>query len=265
MRFPISSGRVLGICLSLKKIFSRGEPYIFLTTMPKSASTFLHRALVELTEFESAYFASAYKNIEQELYQPALIDYYDVGSVTQQHTRANQINLDLLAKFRIRPVVLIRKIPDVIVSMRDHLINERPDNLPGLYPARDFADFDKERQLDFVTSYMGPWLVSFYASWKEAEKQADTDILWLQYETAVKDWSSAITSVITFHGIEKSLTEIETALDAIRTRKKTQLRINKAVIGRGDDMLSTDQHRRLQDLASAYPGIDFSPVGIQLP
>ena len=241
---------------------SAGRPYILLATMPKSASTFLHRALVELTGFRSVYLASAYRNIEQELYLPSLIDNYDVASVTQQHIRANRINLELLERFKIRPVVLVRDIHDVIVSMRDHFLKERMDNLPGLYVPEAFPELDEQQQLDFVTTFAGPWLISFYASWVIARASTETDILWLHYEHAVNDWPATLRSVVDFYDIECTETNIDRALSEMTQRKKSQLRINKGTPGRGKDILSDEQRQSIVRMSRAYPDIDFSSVGI---
>jgi hypothetical protein len=85
----LSTDTALRICLKQRKLLSTPRPYFFVTAMPKSASTFLHRALLDLTGFGTAYFASTYGNIEQELYRPRLIDSYDVATVMQQHVRAS--------------------------------------------------------------------------------------------------------------------------------------------------------------------------------
>lgn len=262
MTFPFSTDNALRACLKLKKLVSTGRDYIFLAAMPKSASTFLHRALVELTGFQSAYLASHYRNIEQELYLPSLIDNYDIATVTQQHTRANHINLNLMKQFRIRPVVLVRNVPDVIVSIRDHLLAERMDNLPGLYVPDNFRELSKQVQLDFVTSHAGPWLISFYASWVRAQDVTKIGILWLHYEQITGDWTVTLRRVLDFFSIEKSDLEIERALREILQRKKSQLRINKAVSDRGKRELSDEQRQRLLELSMAYSAIDFSAIGI---
>jgi hypothetical protein len=60
----LSTDTALRICLKQRKLLSTPRPYFFVTAMPKSASTFLHRVLLDLTGFGTAYFASAYGNIE---------------------------------------------------------------------------------------------------------------------------------------------------------------------------------------------------------
>jgi hypothetical protein len=180
----------------------------------------------------------------------------------QQHVRANQANLTLMDQFRIRPVVLVRNIYDVIVSMRDHLLNERLDNLPGLYVPEEFPEFDSRLQLDFVVTHAAPWLISFYYSWVMAEKSARLDVLWLNYEVIVADWPTALKRVLRYYGIEKSDAEVETALSNLLQKKKSQLRLNKGISGRGAEELSAEQRQQIFRMTLAYPGVDFSTVGI---
>lgn len=253
----------LRACLKARKIFSRNQPYVFLAAMPKSASTFLFRVLVEITGYEHAYFASAYRNIEQELYIPRLIDAYNVATVTQQHMRANDINLEIMKEFGIRPVVLVRDILDILVSIRDHLLHEQPDNLPGLYVPDNFVKFNNEQQYDFVTTYAAPWLVSFYASWAMASEESKIDMIWLHYDEVTGNSAETVQQILHFLDLEGYSNRIEPALQSIRGSEQTRIRLNKGVSGRGTQELSADQVTRVRQLALTYPDIDFTRVGLQ--
>jgi len=262
MKIPLSTEVALSFCLKLKKIFSSPQPHIFISAMPKSASTFLHHSLLELTGFKSAYFASEYRNIEQELYRPSLIDVYDVATVTQQHVRANLPNLLLIEQFNLRPVVLVRDVYDVVVSMRDHLLNERLDNLPSIYAPEAYPELDGQQQLDLLVDYAAPWLISFYHSWVAAEAAGSADILWLRYSEASSDWPATLRRVIDFHEIKKSDDEITQALDNLQLKRKSRLRMNKGIAGRGARELTVDQRQRIDNMTHAYPKTDFSIIGI---
>ena len=169
-----------------------------------------------------------------------------------------------MERFGIQPVLLVRNIYDVIVSMRDHLLNERLDNLPGLYVPEEFSEFDSRLQLDFVVTNAAPWLISFYYSWVMAEKSARLDVLWLNYEVIVADWPAALKRVLRYYGIDKSDADVETALNNLLQKKKSQLRLNKGISGRGAEELSAEQRQQICRMTLAYPGIDFSTVGIDM-
>jgi len=108
---------------------------VFVAAMPKSGSSFLARALCEATTYRHSYCDFSYANIEQELYLPRLVDIYGKGTVVQQHVLANEPNLLLFKEFGIRPIVLVRNLFDLVISVRDHLLTERLDGLPGAYPS----------------------------------------------------------------------------------------------------------------------------------
>ena len=86
--------------------------------------------MANLTGYAHSYLAFAYKNVEQELYLPRIVDNYGKGVVVHQHFKANEPNLDLLMEFSIQPIVLVRNVFDVLVSLRDHLNKYALDNIP---------------------------------------------------------------------------------------------------------------------------------------
>ena len=110
--------------LSYKKRFSKKRDHLFVACMPKSGSTFLANALSELTGYRYVNLAYAYERSEQNLYLPKLIDSFSFGSVTHLHVRATESTIDLMKMFSIRPVILVRNIFDIVVSIRDHMFNE---------------------------------------------------------------------------------------------------------------------------------------------
>ena len=246
--------------LRLRKLrYSEGR-FLFLAAMPKSGSTFLSNALAKLFGYRHSYFAFAYRNIEQELYLPRLVDAYGQGTVVQQHSRANVPNLDLLQELRITPLVLVRNLFDVLVSVRDHLRREQTDNIPSLYVPASFAKLSEESQLDFIVSYYGPWLISFYVSWFEAERARRLDFMWLTYEDCIQDWHQAILEVAKFHRFSASAGEIDDALRA--TADSGSTRFNKGVAGRGRQLLTEAQKSLLGHMVAFYPEVDFARLGV---
>ena len=212
--------------------------------------------------YEHSYFAFAYYNIEQELYLPRLIDAYGRGTVTQQHFRANPPNLEILRQFGIRPVVLVRNIFDVIVSMRDHLLRERLDNLPSVYAPIQFAEFDDEKQIDYLITYVAPWLITFYVSWHNAFVTREYDFCWLSYEDMIRNWPTAIANILKFYNQQKTSAEIEIVLHRMSKTSGSSTRFNQGVSGRGHQLMSLAQKERIQDMTQAYSDVDFAKIGI---
>ncbi len=235
---------------------------IFIAAMPKSGSSFLSYALAELTGYPHAYCAYDYDRTEQELYLPKVIDVYGRGSVVQQHVRANEPNLAIFRDFGIRPVVLVRNLFDVVVSVRDHLRDESLTNFPSAYVSEEFRAFDDERQFDFIVAFVVPWYLGFYYSWWDAERRAALPFDWLVYDEVIRDWPRAIGGVLSARGLERSEADVAAVVAGLRERPHRRVRVNQAVPNRGDSLLSARQRERIVELARFYPGVDFGRIGI---
>lgn len=242
----------------IRRVSTRDSRIVLIACMPKSGSTFLSTALAGAIGYRHSYLACAYRNVEQELFVPKILDTYGRGTVVQQHLRANVPNLEVIRRFRIRTTVLVRDIMDVLVSLRDHLSNERLDNIPSLYPPHAYREQPIEQQLDYVIDYFAPWLIQFYVSWARAQQESRTDLLFLDYGTCRADWTGALRRIADQHGLDVSAAELKQSVD--RTTATNKTRMNKGVSGRGRDLLSADQVERVVRLTKVYPEVDFSPV-----
>jgi hypothetical protein len=262
LRFLYSSQAGILIYQRLRRcIFSNGK-YLVLAAMPKSGSTFLSHTLCALTGYRHYYLACAYDNIEQEIYLPRVIDGFGCGRVVQQHFKANGPNLEVLNRFDIKPVVVVRNIFDLAASIRDHLVTERLDNLPSVYPPGDFLTFNASRQLDFVIDMVIPWYITYYVSWCQAEKRKQIEFLWVVYEELVADWGTGIRRILDFFGMRKPDVAIARAIETTRAAPKERTRLNVGVPGRAYGLLSDSQRERIVRLTRYYPNVDFTRIGI---
>ncbi|MEX1081164.1 MAG: sulfotransferase domain-containing protein, partial [Halofilum sp. (in: g-proteobacteria)] len=241
---------------------ARGQT-LFITCMPKSGSTFLLQALKEATGYTDAMLTYAYERNEQDLYLPRLIDRQYENTVTRHHTRASGPNLELFHRFDIRPVVLVRDLLDVAVSVRDHLLLEGHRNFPALYAPSSYTRMGSGEQLDFVVDHSMPWYVQYYAGWYEAWESGELDMLWLRYEELVADWSHGIARILEFHGLGDRVGQVEAAIAASYQSALSVKRLNRGVVGRGQLELSAAQRSRIRDLACYYyRDVEFSFVGL---
>lgn len=223
--------------------------------MPKSGSTFLTKLLANVLGYKHGYFSYAYYNVEQELYVPKILDAFGKGTVVQQHFKASEPNLSILEQFELRPVILMRDIADVLVSVRDHLLHERSDNIPSLFPPENFPSICSESQLDYLVKFFAPWLVQFYVSWKRAESRG-TELLWLRYEECVHDWAAAVDEILEFNRLPANPGAAARQLAANAPLGNT--RLNKGVPGRGRQELTVAQREALRAMTRSYPelGLD---------
>ncbi len=259
-RAPASS--LLRYVFRVKRMIGGAGDRMFIAAMPKSASSFLLNALAAATGHQVTDLTTGNERQEQDLYYPKLVDSYGSRTITRHHTRATRPNLKLMRKFRIRPVILVRNLLDVIPSTLDHLFNEGFEHFPFLYCNERFPELDRTSQIDCIIEMGLPWFYSFYVSWYDACAKGEIEAVWLTYEEMVGDWPAALRKVLEFYGLERDDTRIEEALAYTRRLDYEKIRVNEGRVGRGESLLSARQSQRIVDMARFYPWVDFSRVGI---
>jgi len=238
--------------------------FLFVACMPKSGSTFVCRALQTLTGYPARELSYAYERTEQDLYLPKVVDAARKGCVVQQHVQATGANLEIMQKFAIRPVILVRNLFDVVVSIRDYLFVEGFEKFPSLYATDALAAMPLERQHDFLITFAMPWYFDFYVSWFDATRDKRVESLWLSYDDLRSDWAAGISQILDHYGIERSESEIAETIDFLQGQPSS-IRFNRGVSGRGTAALTPEQKQRLLDMAAMYPWVDFSSVGLHHP
>ncbi len=254
--------RLINYSLRMQRQTSRRGEYIFIASLPKTGSTFMAKALENLTGFRYVNLAYAYERNDQNLYLPKLVDAFSFGSVTHQHVRATAPNIELMNTFSIRPVILTRNIFDVVISIRDHMFNEGYA-FPTFYCNEKFQDLDESSQLDQIIELGLPWYFNFYVAWYEASSSKSIETLWMKYEEVIADWGAALEAVSQFYGMDKSKQEITVSLEQTREMQKQKTRLNVGVSGRGLNSLTEQQKERIVSMARFYPWVDFSMIGIE--
>src|SRR5215472_10931654 len=124
---------------------------IVVAAAPKAGSTFLVNTLMQVTGLRGFRLCSAYSTNEHDLYLPALCVMNASGCVSQLHMKGTYHNAALMRSFGIRPIILVRRIADMIIDLAL------------------------------------PWFVNFYVSWHRLCEQGAVDALWLTYEELSAD------------------------------------------------------------------------------
>ena len=232
--------------------------HIFIACVPKSASTFLKNLLVTLTGYRDVFMVYAAGQNEHELYLPTLRETAHLDTVTQQHCRASDANVQMMQAFEIKPVVLVRNIFDSVMSLLDFYDKGAFYNS---YFREDFKSLDEETKIDLLIDNIIPWYFQFVASWSLVEKQKTLDIFWLSYEDLIADKPSVIQNILKFYGFGAARRGIEQKIREIESESR-KIRFNKGVKGRGESRLSERQKQRIRRLARYYPATDFSRMGL---
>ena len=193
--------------------------------------------------------------LDQNFMESRLIDSWSFKSISTTHTRATKVNLERMRAYGIRPVVLVRNIFDVAVSMRDHIHRESIWN-PTFSPDPAFLDMTPERQLDAVIDLAIPWNLFFVAEWQRSGIEA----LNLRYEELIDNPVDTMQRILDFYAIEKPRMDPASAWAEAANSGVTRKNVGRP--GRGSDQFSDAQVRRVRDLAAHFPDTDFSAIGL---
>ena len=232
--------------------------HIFIACAPKSGSTFLKNVMVALTRFRPIFSVFAAMQNEHELDLPIWVKFGKTNTVTQQHCRASEANIQLMQAFGIRPVVLVRNIYDTTVSLRDFY--RTGFTMTTYYNRDDFDNSTEEQQTDLIIDNVLPWYFQFISSWQRAEADNRLEVFWLKYEEMIGDKAGTVERLLKFYGLNAQRADIEHVVAATEgdTRRN---RFNKGVAGRGE-LLTAQQKERISKLARYYPSADFGCVGL---
>ena len=232
--------------------------HVFIACVPKCASTFLKDLLVSLTGYRDVFMVQAAGQNEHELYLPSVIEAACLDTVTQQHCRASDANVQIMEAFGIKPVVLVRDIFDSVMSLLDFYDKGAFHNS---YFRSDYQSLDEETRIDLLIDNVIPWYFQFVASWSEVERKRALDIFWLNYEELIADKPAIVQNVLKFYGLGASLRGIEQKIRETESQAG-KIRFNKGVTGRGKSGLSDKQKEKVRGLARYYPTTDFGRIGL---
>ena len=233
--------------------------HIFITCTPKSGSTFLKNVLVSLTGFKDLFSVYAALQNEHELDLPQFVKFGTENTVTQQHARASEANIQMMQAFGVTPIVLVRNIFDSAASLLDFYT--KGFTFSTFFNKEEFLGFDDEQKIDLLIEFALPWYFQFVASWQRAERENRLEVQWLTYEEMIADKPAAIEKVLDFYGMNAPRETIRQKIAAIEADADKN-RFNKGVAGRGKTVLSENQKTRIRNLARHFPSTDFRLIGI---
>ena len=232
--------------------------HALIACMPKSGSTLLFETMSALTGWQKAFFSYAYMQNEQELYLPNMLESASQDTVTQQHCRATSANIHLIQGFGITPIVLIRNLFDIVLSLADFYDSGAVANT---FFIGQWTDLTAEEKHDAIIDHVMPWYLGFYASWQQANEKQAVDCLFLRYEDLIADKPATLLRTMDFLGVETTLADCKAAFARIED-SPAKTRLNRGIAGRGEKTLTDEQQDRIRRIASSYRKIDFSPVGL---
>jgi len=242
----------------------RGDKKLLvIAAVPKSGSTFLANTLSKCTGLADFRLSAGYATNEHDLYLPSLCLMNRYGCVSRLHIKGTFHNAALMRAFGIKPVVLVRGIDDIVVSLMHDLKEKalKPDFGTGqngysfLWQDQSTKDLSDERLLDMIIDLAVPWFVNFYVSWQRLCEQGAVDALWMTYEKMLADKRGALREILDFLGLPQVTIDPE-----LLDRRYGTFREGKR--GRGSWILSAEQRARIRGHFSFYSGVDFGKYGV---
>ena len=237
------------------------RPSIILAFPPKAAGTFFRSAAIVATDGQLLRTVHASGGRDSTFYLPIFILYYagntpSATMVSHVHMQALPANRHFIEAFDLKPVVMIRAIPDMLASYGDMLEADpgTSDNwlnarLPANFPAMTVED-----RGDFLIDMFGPWYASYFETWLDYASQAPERVCVLRYRDFVADSAGALETTLRHSGLARSRAECQLAIDNV-WEERDKFRFNKGVEGRGHQRFTPAQLTRLGRMLDYYPGL----------
>ncbi len=239
----------------------RRRPVVVLAFPPKAAGTFFREAVNIAVGGQLVRAVHAQGGRDAQLYLPNFIAYYlgvmpDHVFVTHVHMQALPANIHFLEAFDIRPVVMMRSIPDMLASYWDMLESDpvaRADGLNCRIP-QNFPELSDAAKADFLTDILGPWYASFFATWLAYDARAPHRVCLLHYRDFREDPAEALDCALEHVGLVRPLSECEAAIEKATAQRQSH-RFNKGERGRGHSYLQAVHVKRLERQLGHYPNL----------
>jgi hypothetical protein len=253
--------------------------HIAVIAAPKSASTFVYRALARLTEYEPIRaLRSAHNRIlvnEADLQLAETMATSSKSFILREHLLPNPNTLEFLARSGTRLVVTTRNFEDTIVSLMEEWERQWLPNVAGIqadgyhiqfcgtipYPfIRRFVESTRTERLNQTIDAAMPWLCQFVSGWRSVFARCPDLGLLMDYE-AIKTHPAQALRTLLDHLLSDCHKKTEedriaaTIQSVLSDRIDANFNIGRS--GRGRAELNTAQRKRI---ARAKQSFAIEPV-----
>jgi hypothetical protein len=259
---PDSDGRFNGLFADYLRSLGMKRPVLFFAFAPKAAGTFLRTAAIEAVGGSLVRVVHAQGGREAQPYLPIFVNYYLGGVcegplVAHVHMQAAPANRYFLEAFDIKPIIMLRPIPDMLASYWDMLAASAQARAEGLNcPIPDaFPAFDDGRKADFMIDMIAPWYVHYFATWMTYLAKKPDEVCLLRYTDFVADPVQVLEAALDHADLTRSRSVCQAALDSA-WKDRAALRYNKGAMGRGREYFSDAHRERLTQMLAYHPVLD---------
>ncbi|AGC77398.1 hypothetical protein DDD_2271 [Nonlabens dokdonensis DSW-6] len=241
----------------LKKNNSKIDGIHFITAFPKSGSSFISLVISDLLGYPIRDLIYSHFR-EQDIYLPELNKYLNQNIVSKHHTLATEPNIDILKENNIHPIILIRNLADVVISLRDHIVKTL--KWPHFEVPLDFDQWNDKDQFNFLIEMAIPWYIFFYVSWRKVEKENKLRTKFICYEEFNQRPLEVFKQIFVHYNLNIDEDKILASMNNVKSMSKNKNRLNKGIIDRSSKLLTVDQINKIHDYTKFYPNIDFEPI-----
>jgi hypothetical protein len=261
---PNNDGSFSGAFAEYLAELGRRRPAIVFAFPPKAAGTFLRTAAVLAIDGQLMRIVHAQGERDAQPYLPLLVSYYlggmtDKTLVAHVHMQALQANRYFIEAFDLKPIVMLRSIPDMLASYWDMLESDDAalaDGLNSHFPPH-FRALQHEEKADYLVDILGPWYVGYYATWLEYAEASPARVCVLNYDALLQQPALLLEQALAHARTPRPREICEAAIEAI-WREKALFRFNRGELARGRTYFSETQRARIRRMLSYYPVLDRS-------
>ena len=258
---PSPDGAFEGDALSYLRSVGARRSILFLAFAPKAAGTFFRQ--VTMHAINGALYRSSHAQGGRDgtPYLPNLLVYYldeDLPEIVlHTHMQAFAANRQLLSAFGIRPVIMLRNIPDMLASFWDMLETDpvaRAQCLNCVVPD-SFVELSHAQKADFILDIIAPWYASYFASWKSFADEAPEQVCVLRYQDFCQSPENSIQMALAHAGFAVSRNACTEALGKVWPHRSS-FRYNKGTGGRAKSYFNARQLAEIARKLSHYPQLE---------
>lgn len=238
-----------------EKTIPRNKHHILLACMRRSGSTYVSSLLSNIGDFKAVNVGYIGSEREQEADREALVVNHRFNYVAQLHTKYHVPLSHLMDNYNLKPVVLIRDIHDIVISVSDYLM--APKNkmrTPGGGVPSELSQWDEEKRLLFAVQHIVPWSITFFLSWQKVP-----DKTLITFDEIIQTPVPALQKI--FHDIDIPISN-QDILHAIELSNNANTGKVVGISGRGK-VLPVSVLDAIASYAEFYKNYDLSPIGIK--
>ena len=236
------------------------RPLVMFAFPPKAAGTFLRAAAVEAIDGQMMRVTHAQGGRDATPYLPIFILYFAGGfptstMVTHLHMQALPANRFLIDALNLKPVVMLRDVPDMLVSYWEMLEGDQSsDNWVNCQLPANFTAMSDDDKADFLIDILAPWYASYFATWLSYAEEAPDRVCVLRYRNFLDDPAGTLLAALRHAGIEQSRAECQRAID-VTWQERNLHRFNRGVEGRGHARFKKHHLARLETMLFRHYGL----------